>query len=122
MTNKMTKKEMWAKILSFKEVQADPELVAGIEHEIELLDRKNASKKPTVDQLLAKELSEKALEVLNAEGMTATEVATAIQPYFPDKTLTAARLTNVLYNLVNTRDDVEQFTFKRKSLFKKVEG
>ena len=122
MTNKMTKKEMWTKILTFNEVKADPELVKGLENEIALLDRKNASKKPSKDQKLAKEIAERAIEVLNTEGMTATEVANAVQAYFPDVTLTAARLTNILYGLEKTRDDVEHFTFKRKSLFKRVEG
>lgn len=50
MTNKMTKKEMFAQILAVVANNAD--MVAFIEHEIELLDNKSKSpKKPTKVQL-----------------------------------------------------------------------
>lgn len=42
---KMTKKEMWSLILVFlNAAEADETLIAGVEHEIELLDRKGSKK------------------------------------------------------------------------------
>ena len=50
-TKKITKRERFNSLLSLSEVQADAGLVAFIEHEIELLDKKNsADKKPTAKQ------------------------------------------------------------------------
>lgn len=77
-TKKMTKREMYAKILSFAEIQADPELVDGIKHEIELLDRKNSS-----DRKLSKNAAENVglkaeiLKIMSKEPeklFTATEI------------------------------------------------
>ena len=48
---KITKRDRFNALLSLSEVQANAELVAFIEHEIELLDKKNSSeKKPTAQQ------------------------------------------------------------------------
>jgi hypothetical protein len=50
-TKKPTKRDHFATLLSFAEVQADPKLVEFITHEVELLEKKNASdKKPTAQQ------------------------------------------------------------------------
>ena len=49
---KITKRERFNSLLSLSEVQANADLVAFIEHEIELLDKKNSSeKKLTVQQI-----------------------------------------------------------------------
>ena len=53
MTNskKLTKRDHFNALLSLSEVQANADLVAFIEHEIELLDKKNSGeKKPTAQQ------------------------------------------------------------------------
>ena len=52
MANKVTKKDNFNTLLSLEQVQANAALVAFINHEIELLDRKaeNRSAKPTVRQ------------------------------------------------------------------------
>jgi len=52
MANKVTKKDNFNTLLSLEQVQANAALVAFIEHEIELLDKKaeNRSTKPTVRQ------------------------------------------------------------------------
>ena len=48
---KITKRDRFNPLLSLSEDQANAELVAFIEHEIELLDKKNSSeKKPTAQQ------------------------------------------------------------------------
>lgn len=48
---KVTKKDNFKALLSLDEVKSNPTLVAFINHEIELLDKKNsAEKKPTAQQ------------------------------------------------------------------------
>lgn len=50
-TKKPTKRENFSVLLNFAEVKANPALVEFINHEIELLDRKNSTeKKPTAQQ------------------------------------------------------------------------
>lgn len=50
-TKKPTKRENFSTLLNFAEVKANPALVEFINHEIELLDRKNSTeKKPTAQQ------------------------------------------------------------------------
>ena len=49
---KITKRERFESLLNMVEVQADPDMVKFIEHELELLAKKNASdKKPTAQQV-----------------------------------------------------------------------
>ena len=48
---KITKRERFQSLLSLSQVQADPGMVEFIEHELELLAKKNSSeKKPTAQQ------------------------------------------------------------------------
>ena len=53
MTNKkITKRERFESLLNMAEVKANPDMVAFIEHELELLAKKNsADKKPTAQQV-----------------------------------------------------------------------
>ena len=49
---KLTKRDRFEALLKMTEVQANPDMVAFIQHEIELLAKKNASdKKPTAKQM-----------------------------------------------------------------------
>ena len=50
-TKKLTKRDHYNALLALEEVKANPKLVEFIEHELELLDRKNSTeKKPTAQQ------------------------------------------------------------------------
>ena len=118
--NKMTKKEMWTKVLSFAEVQNNPEIVKAIEHEIELLNKKNSGTKLTKNQIENQSIAPAIVEALETP-MTATEVMTAIQPKFADIPLTNQRVTGVLSKLVKA-GEVERFAKGRKAFFKRVEG
>lgn len=73
MEKKITKKEMFGMI---REAVADnADMVAFIDHEIELLDKKSAvKKKPTATQIANESYKETILSVLSSEGMTASEV------------------------------------------------
>ena len=48
---KTPKREMFTKMLAIADVQANAEMVEFINHEIELLDNKNAKKKTTSQQI-----------------------------------------------------------------------
>ena len=50
-TKKLTKRDHYNTLLALDEVKSNPKLVEFIEHELELLDRKNSTeKKPTAQQ------------------------------------------------------------------------
>lgn len=79
MEKKITKKEMFA-ILKEK-VKGDTALEKFIEHEIELLEKKNASKsaKPTATQIANESHKEKIMEFLAKNGKsTVTQIMKAI--------------------------------------------
>ena len=77
MEKKITKTQMFTMIKA--EVADKPEMVAFIDHEIELLAKKSASKKPTKAQLENAVLKDKLVEVLGGfeNGATASEVLKA---------------------------------------------
>ena len=60
----MTKKEMFQKLATLTEVSADPELSAFVQHEIELLDKRNSKKAPTKNQKANEDIKTTILDVL----------------------------------------------------------
>lgn len=70
MTNtRITKKDRFNQLLNIAEVKADPELVAFIEHEKELLARKNAStgeRKPTKNQIANEGIKSEILDLMQS--------------------------------------------------------
>ncbi len=72
MTNtRITKKDRFNQLLNIAEVKADPELVAFIEHEKELLAKKNASasngtRKPTKTQIANEGIKAEILDLMGA--------------------------------------------------------
>ena len=73
MANKITKKEMFTMIKA--QVKDNAEMVAFIDHEIELLDKKASSKKATKTQEANVGIKSTILTVLEgAEPMTVTEM------------------------------------------------
>ena len=63
-TTKVTKKEQFISIRTILEGANRPELVEFINHEIELLDKKSANRKPSKAQVANAELTGVLLEVL----------------------------------------------------------
>lgn len=118
MTNKkMTKREM------FEQIKANYQLtdaeVAFIDHELELLAKKNASeKKPTAQQVANEELKSTIIEVLTDNGglMTVTDVQKSCEEL---SALSNQRVSALLRQL---KDDgkVERVEDKRKAYFKAV--
>lgn len=80
MANKVTKREMFNAIKSVlmgKATSFTPdEMIAAIDHEIELLDKKSANKKPTKTQEANEVLKDTIAEVLADNGgkMTVTQI------------------------------------------------
>lgn len=64
MANKMTKREKFNALLEIAEVKSNPTLKEFIEHELELLEKKNASKSTTMtkEQKANAELKDKIVE------------------------------------------------------------
>ena len=77
MTKKMTKRDYYNALLNIAEVKANPELVKFIDHELELLAKKNsAEKKPTAVQIANEGIKSVILETLaeNGKMMTISEM------------------------------------------------
>ena len=81
MTNThITKKDRYNELLKIAEVKANADLVAFIEHEIELLARKNATpsgeRKPTKTQIANEGIKAEILETLTGcgKGVTCSEL------------------------------------------------
>lgn len=119
MSNKVTKKEMFTRILAIADVQANAEMVAFINHEIELLDRKNSAKKATPQQAENEKIKEKILEILT-EPMTATQIMNAVQPFF-ETAFTNQRISALLRQLGKKgTQQVNKFQEKRVTYFERA--
>ena len=76
-TKRTTKREHFTNLLNLSEVKANPELVEFINHELELLTKKNATeKKPTATQIANEATKDAILDVLTESGemMTITDI------------------------------------------------
>lgn len=121
MEKKITKKEMFAQI---REAVADnADMVAFIDHEIELLQKKSGSKKPTATQVANEKLKATILEVLkgadavtveDTDGMTASEVLAGSDEFAG---LSNQKITALLRQLV-LDGSVIKVTDGKKTLFK----
>ena len=81
MTNKkITKRDRFNALLSIPAVQADPDMVAFIEHELELLAKKNsADKKPTAQQVANDGIKTAILEAMEDNRLyTITEIQKSV--------------------------------------------
>ena len=75
-TARTTKKDSFQAIRAILEGASRPDLVQVIDHELELLSKKSASRKPTKSQVANAELTEVLLEVLeeNFNPLTILEI------------------------------------------------
>ena len=108
----MTKKEMFAHIATVNASDAD--IVAFCNHEIELLNKKNASasKKATKNQIANEAIKDQILDVLKGsdEAMTATQVAEAMG-------LSVNKVSALLTQLKEDNAVVRTVGAKRKAFF-----
>lgn len=121
MTKKLTKKDHFNALLAIKEVQENPVLVDFIEHELELLARKNSTasgeKKQTAQQKANEEIKKGILECMEPNRYyTITEM----QKEFPCcKEMSNQRVSSLVRQMkdeglvIRTED-------KKKALFHKA--
>lgn len=115
MTKKMTKKDYFNTLLSIEAVQANPNLVEFINHEMELLSRKNSGeRKPTAQQTANEGIKAEVAAIL-ADG-TARTVGEILKELNKGDALTHSRLTAIVTQMkkdeVLTREEI-----KRKAYF-----
>lgn len=117
-TKKMTKKDYFNTLLTYAEVQGNPDMVTFIEHELDLLTRKNsADKKPTAQQTANKTIADAILSALEAEPnrlFTITEIIKEV-PACAD--LTNQRVSALVRQLKEA-GLVERVEDKRKAYFR----
>ena len=116
---KMTKREKYEMLANLAEVKANPMLVEFIEHELELLAKKNsAEKKPTAVQIANEGIKSTIIETLKAKGekMTISEMQKASEELAE---LSNQRISALVKQLL-TDGKVERFEEKRKAYFKAV--
>ena len=121
---KLTNREMLNLIK--EKLSANEKVVAWVDHQIELLDKKNA-----MNSAKAKEVKEKDLEVVNAvievlksqdKLMTITEILAipevAEMRVLNDKKELVALTNQKLTYLLNHNDNIEKVIDKKKSYFR----
>ena len=120
MTKKMTKKDYFNELKNIPAVAENEALVNFIDHEIDLLNRKNTSstgeKKMTATQKANEELKVVILEVLKAhtEPMTITEMMKADARLGE---LTNQKISAVI-RLMLKEETVDRIEDKKKAMFK----
>jgi len=118
MTNKkMTKRDYYNALLGIEEVKKNEELVKFINHELELLAKKNsADKKPTAVQIANEGIKSVILETLteNEKMMTISEMQKANAELGE---MSNQRISALVRQLIND-GKVERIEDKRKAYFK----
>jgi hypothetical protein len=117
MANKMTKRDYFNQILTNYNLKADE--IAFINHELELLDRKNANgseKKPTATQVENDRLKEIIVTFLvdNEKAYTITDMIKACEDL---SNLTNQKVSRLANDLVE-ENRIVKFSEKRKTYFK----
>ena len=115
---KLTKRDRFEALLKMTEVQANPDMVAFIEHEIELLAKKNAGdKKPTAKQMENDAVKQVILDEMTANPdklYTVTDLIKGV-PELAD--YSNQRISALLRQMINA-NGVERIMDKRKSYFR----
>lgn len=115
-TKKITKREKFEMLMTIAEVKANPILSEFIEHELELLAKKNsAEKKSTAQQAENEAIKETILENLTSR-MTISEMQKSI----PDLAEYSNQKISALMRQLILEGLVEKVEDKRKSYFSKV--
>ena len=115
-TKKMTKKDYYTAILAKYALTEDEK--AFINHEIELLEKKNAAdKKPTAQQVANKSTQDAIYEGMESGKLyTITDLIKCI-PECAD--MTNQRVSAIVRQMIG--DKVERIEDKRKAYFKKID-
>lgn len=122
---KVTKKDVFKAMLAYEGKVADREdFVKFIEHEIELLDRKNGgNRKPTANQLKNDEIKAVILEEMRANPnqlYTATQLAKITEPIVNISPLSNQRVSAILRSMIEEKGgtgEVKRVVKKRVTYF-----
>ena len=115
---KLTKREKFERLLAKPEVQADKVSVEFIEHELELLAKKNSSeKKPTATQLANETLKDGILECMALEPNRLFTISEMLKAFPCCADLTLPKVSAMVRQL---KEDgkVERVEEKRKAYFR----
>ena len=112
MEKKITKRKVINAMLNEEVVKANEVYVNYLNHEIELLDKKSASHKPTKNQEANVVIKNAIADVLaNTEsGMSATDIAKAVD-------ISVQKATALLKQMVEIDKTANKVVDKRKALF-----
>ena len=112
---KMTKAQMFAQIKANHNLSADE--IAFIDHELELLAKKNsAEKKPTAQQNANAEIANAIVEMLHADPNRLFSITEIIKECPACADLTNQRVSAIVRGLLGV--SVERVEEKRKAFFK----
>ena len=115
---KLTKRDRFEALLKMSEVQANPDIVTFIEHEIELLAKKNAGdKKPTANQIANDGYKDIIFAELSANPDKLYTVTELIKNVDGLGDLTNQRVSALLRQMIEA-NGVEKVVDKRKSYFR----
>ena len=119
-----TKREYYTILLGIEAVASNPELVAFIENERNLLDKKSNSsgdKKPTARQTENAGLKEAILNYLSQnDPATITELMKNVPELAAIEKLTNQRTSAIVRQMVEIDKTVERFVEKRVAYFKAI--
>jgi hypothetical protein len=112
---KITKRERFESLLNMAEVQADPGMVEFINHELELLAKKNSSEKKPTAQQVANEAIKQAI----VDGMERDHLYTItdIQKNVPECAELSNQKVSALVRQLKDDNVVVKTEDKRKSYF-----
>lgn len=116
---KLTKRDYFNQLLAIEEVKGDEKLVGFINHELELLAKKNASgdKKATVTQIANENIKNEILEEMAKEPNKLFSVSEMIKSFDCCKELSLPKVTALVTQLTKA-DLVVRVEEKRKAYFK----
>lgn len=109
-----TKRDFFNELLAIEAVSANAEMVAFINHEVELLNKKSGSKKPTATQVANEAIKDTIREVLS-DGKARTVSEVIASGSFAEGTTT--QKISALMTLLIKSGDVVKTVDKKKSFF-----
>ena len=119
-----TKRTCFNRLASLSEVQADPELVWFVEHELELLDAKNGANRKPSEKELAKRAHDQELRVAMVDQMevntlySASDLIKTLPCFASEPDIKPAKVSYLMQKLIEDGSVVRVQDKKRHILYK----